>query len=157
MTLKKIVKNSLACLGLLLLLISCGISKGLEDRPDISQYDVTLPERIKISDLTYSSGENFITKNKQGHWERYAKGNSMELGLNQGALSQELFNQQEAIFLKKINELVPSKTKQWLLRKFLGWFNRKTYLHVDEQYKIEIYGISQIGRASCRERVFSAV
>lgn len=143
MILKKIIKNSLTCLGLLLLLSSCGISKGLKDRPDISKYDVTLPERTKISDSTYSIGENFITKNKQGLWEMYAKGNPMELGLNQGALSQELFNQQEAIFLKKIDQLVPSKTKQWLLRKFLGWFNRKTYLHIDEQYKTEIYGISQ--------------
>jgi len=132
-------------LGLMLLLIlsSCGISKGLEDRPDVTKYDVTLPERTKISDSTFSIGANFLTKNKQGLWEMYVKGNPMELGLNQGALSQELFNQQEAVFLKKIDELVPSKGYQNILRKFLAWFNRKVYLHIDEQYKTEIYGISQ--------------
>lgn len=124
-------------------LTSCGVSKGLEDRPDVSKYDSTLPERAKISDSTYSIGDNFLTKNKQGLWEMHVKGNPMELGLQQGALSQELFNQQEAVFLKKIDELVPSKGYQNILRKFLAWFNRKVYLHIDEQYKTEIYGISQ--------------
>lgn len=132
-----------ACLGLLLILNSCGISKGLEDRPDITKYDLSLPERTKISDTTFSIGDNFLTKNRHGLWEMHVKGNPMELGLNQGALSQELFNQQEAVFLKKIDELVPSKGYQNILRKFLAWFNRKVHLHIDEQYKTEIYGISQ--------------
>lgn len=142
MKLKGVIKIC-SCLGLLLLLGSCGISKGLKDRPDLSKYDTTLPERSKISDSTFTIGDNFITKNKLGLWEMYVKGNPMELGLNQGALSQELFNQQEAVFLKKIDELVPSKGYQNILRKFLAWFNRKVYLHIDEQYKTEIYGISQ--------------
>jgi len=130
-------------IGVVLLVSSCGISKGLDDRPDISKYDVSLPERTKISDSTYVMGDNFLTKNKQGLWEMHVKGNPLELGLYQGALAQELFNQQEDVFLKKIDELVPSKGYQNILRKFLAWFNRKIYLHIDEQYKTEIYGISQ--------------
>lgn len=137
------VLNNFTVFALILLLSSCGVSKGLEDRPDISKYDTTLPQRTKISDSSYSIGANFLHKNKQGLWEMYVKGNPMELGLHQGALSQELFNQQEAVFLKKIDELVPSKGYQNILRKFLAWFNRKVYLHIDEQYKTEIYGISQ--------------
>ncbi|MEP3208050.1 MAG: C45 family peptidase [Maribacter sp.] len=140
---KRIVRTSISFLGLLLMLSSCGISKGLEDRPDITKYDVSLPERNKVSDSTYSIGTNFLTKNKHGLWEMQVKGNPMQLGLYQGALSQELFNQQEAVFLKKIDELVPSKAYQNILRKFLAWFNRKVYLHIDEQYKTEIYGIAQ--------------
>ena len=136
-------KTTTACLILIFALSSCGVSRGLKDRPDLSQYDVTLPERTTISDSTYTIGTNFLTKNKHGLWEMYVKGNPMELGLYQGALSQELFNQQEAVFLKKINDLVPSKGYQNILRKFLAWFNRKVYLHIDEQYKTEIYGISQ--------------
>lgn len=139
----KAIKRYFKCLGLLLLLSSCGVSKGLEDRPDISKYDTSTPERTKISDSTFTIDDNFLTKNKQGLWEMYVTGNPMELGLKQGALSQELFNQQEAVFLKKIDELVPSKGYQNILRKFLAWFNRKVYLHIDEQYKTEIYGISQ--------------
>ena len=130
-------------IGVVLLVSSCGISKGLDDRPDISKYDVSLPERTKISDSTYVMGDNFLTKNKQGLWEMHVKGNPLELGLYQGALAQELFNQQEDVFLKKIDELVPSKGYQNILRKFLAWFNRKIYIHIDEQYKTEIYGISQ--------------
>ncbi len=138
-----LVANSFKVIALILLLSSCGVNKGLKDRPDISKYDVTLPQRTKISDTSYSIGANYLNKNKQGLWEMHVKGNPMELGLNQGALSQELFNQQEAVFLKKIDELVPSKGYQNILRKFLAWFNRKVYLHIDEQYKTEIYGISQ--------------
>ena len=130
-------------IGVVLLVSSCGISKGLDDRPDISKYDVSLPERTKISDSTYVMGDNFLTKIKQGLWEMHVKGNPLELGLYQGALAQELFNQQEDVFLKKIDELVPSKGYQNILRKFLAWFNRKIYIHIDEQYKTEIYGISQ--------------
>jgi len=143
MTSISVIKTYFKFLGVFLLLSSCGISKGLEDRPDLSQYDLTLPERTKISDSTYFIGDNSLTKNKQGLWEMRVKGNPMQLGLYQGALSQELFNQQEAVFLKKIDELVPSKGYQNILRKFLAWFNRKVYLHIDEQYKTEIYGISQ--------------
>src|SRR5690606_29179041 len=33
--------------------------------------------------------------------------------------------------------------KQNLLRGFLKWYNRKLYLHVPEEYKTEIYGLSQ--------------
>ncbi len=136
-------KLLLPLLAIVLFLGSCGISKGLKDRPDVSKYNTTLPERTKISDSTFTIGDNFLTKNKLGLWEMYVKGNPMQLGLNQGALSQELFNRQEAIFLKKIDELVPSKGYQNILRKFLAWFNRKVYLHIDEQYKTEIYGISE--------------
>lgn len=143
MIIKKIAKTILISSGLLLILNACGISKGLENRPDITVYDTTPPERTQLSDSTFTIGANFLTKNKQGLWEMYVKGNPMQLGLRQGALSQELFNQQEAVFLKKIDELVPSKGYQNILRKFLAWFNRKVYLHIDEQYKTEIYGISQ--------------
>lgn len=136
-------KSIIVFIASLIFLNSCGVSKGLEDRPDVSKFETKLPERTKISDSTYHIGENFITKNKQGLWEMYVSGNPMELGLRQGALSQELFNEQEAVFLKKIDQLVPSKGYQNILRKFLAWFNRKVYLHIDEQYKTEIYGISQ--------------
>lgn len=39
--------------------------------------------------------------------------------------------------------MVPSKFKQNLLQNFLTWYNRKMYLHIKEEYKAEIYGISK--------------
>lgn len=129
--------------ALALQLASCGVAKSLRDMPDVAQYETEIPERVKLTDSTYTLGNNFLTKNPQGLWELYVDGNPYELGLKTGKLTQELFNEQEHIFVKKIDELVPSKSKQNLLRKFLAWFNRKMYLNIDEQYKAELYGMSQ--------------
>ena len=128
---------------LLFLFISCGVKKSLKDLPDVSAYEVQVSQRVTVNDSVYTIGDNFLAKNRQGLWELYVSGNAYELGLKTGKLTQELFNHQEEVFVKKIDELVPSKSKQNLLRKFLAWFNRKMYLHVDEQYKAELYGISQ--------------
>lgn len=130
-------------LPLVFLLVSCGISKSLKDVPNIGKYEAKIPERIKTADSTYSSDNGTLAKNKQGLWELYVEGNPLELGLTTGSLTQELFHKQEDALLSKVNDLVPSKTKQYLLRKFLAWFNRKMYLNIKEEYKTEIYGISR--------------
>jgi predicted choloylglycine hydrolase len=137
-------KKLIFSLALLILLTSCGVKKSLKNMtPDVSEYKTTISERAQLNDSTFTLGDNFLTKNKQGLWELYVEGNPLELGLKTGSLTQELFNAQEDIFIKKIDELVPSKGKQNLLRKFLAWFNRKMYLNIDKQYKTEMYGISK--------------
>ncbi|MFX0555727.1 C45 family autoproteolytic acyltransferase/hydrolase [Maribacter sp. CXY002] len=125
------------CLG------SCGVSKSLKEKPDVSNYESSIGKREKINDSTFTIADNFLRKNNQGLWELYVSGNPLELGLKTGRLTQELFNEQEDIFVKKINDLVPSKGYQNLLRKFLAWFNRKMYLNIDERFKAELYGVSQ--------------
>lgn len=125
------------------LLTSCGVSKSLHDIPDVSTYNSTISKRVKTSDSTFTLGNNHLNKNKQGLWELYVEGNPYERGLINGNLTQELFHQQEDAFLSKVNELVPSKTKQAVLRRFLAWFNRKLYLNVPEEFKTEIYGLSK--------------
>lgn len=131
------------CVLVLLLLSSCGIKKSLHDLPDISQYESEIPNRTRLNDSTFVLDNNLLTKNRQGQWEMFVDGNAYELGLKTGSLTQELFNQQEKIFVDKIDSLVPSEGKQKLLRKFLAWFNRKMYRNIDERYKAEIYGISK--------------
>jgi predicted choloylglycine hydrolase len=134
----------LSYIVVLLVLTSCGVKKSLKSMtPDLSGYEMQIPERAQLNDSTYTLGDNFLMKNQQGLWELYVDGNALELGLKTGSLTQELFNAQEEIFIKKIDELVPSKGKQKLLRKFLAWFNRKMHLNIDEQYKTEIYGMSK--------------
>lgn len=128
---------------LFIILNSCGVSKSLHDVPDVSTYNSTIPERIETSDSTFTLGNNHLSKNKQGLWELYVEGNPYERGLITGHLTQELFHKQESAFLSKVDELVPSKTKQALLRRFLAWFNRKLYLNVPLEYKTEIYGLSK--------------
>ena len=144
MRFKKILfKRGLSLILLGFLLASCGISKSLHDLPNVNVYNDSIPERIKTSDTTFILGNNTLNKNKQGLWELYVEGDPLERGLITGSLTKELFNKQEEIFLSKVNDFVPSKTEQALLRKFLTWFNRKMYLHVPKEFKAEIYGLSK--------------
>lgn len=129
--------------ALLSVSVSCGISRSIRDKPDIGAYNSQIPERIQISDSSFVLGSNSLSKNQQGQWELYVSGDPLEIGLITGALTQELFQHQEAIFLSKVEQLVPSKLKRSLLRKFLAWYNRKMYLNVPEEYKAEIFGLSR--------------
>ncbi|WP_103069781.1 C45 family autoproteolytic acyltransferase/hydolase [Aquimarina sediminis] len=138
------ITHRFLCFAVVLFLLqSCGISRSLKDVPNVNGYNANIPERIKTSDTTFVSGESFLSKNKQGLWELYVSGDPLERGLLTGSLTKELFQNQEHVFLSKVEELVPSKMKQALLRRFLAWFNRKMYLHIPEEYKTEIYGLSR--------------
>ena len=136
---------------LLIFLNSCGVSKSIQNRPDISNYDATIPKKEKINDSTFVAGNNFLLKNKQGQWELYVEGNPLQIGKITGSLTEDLMQKQEAIFFNKVEDLVPSKTQQYLLRKFLAWYNRKMYLHIPEEYKAEIYGLSQFSSSNFSE------
>lgn len=135
--------RSLYCLLLILGLTSCGIRKSVKHIPDVKQYALEIPKVDRINDSTFSFRENYLTKNKQKIWELYIKGNSLQLGYNNGALTQSLMQKQEKIFFSKVETFVPSKFKQNLLRSFLKWYNRKMYLNVREDYQAELYGLSQ--------------
>lgn len=124
-------------------LTSCGIKKSINNRPDITKYETEIPKKQTLNDSSFIAGNNFLTKNKQGLWELYVEGNPLEIGLITGLLSDSLMYKQEAVFFNKIRELVPSEGKQKFLRKFLSWYNRKMYKHIPEEYKTEIYGVSQ--------------
>lgn len=137
------IRHYLWSIAFVAMLTSCGVSKSINDIPNVSNYKVEELNRVAINDSTFQAGNNFLTKNKQGQWELYVEGNAYQLGLNTGLLTQELFKKQEGVFLSKVAEIVPSKTKQYLLRKLLAWYNRKMYLNVPEQYKAEIFGLSK--------------
>ncbi len=137
------ISRNIFLLFVMLSLMSCGISKSLKNVPDVSSYSQQIPEREKISDSSFITEKGYLTKNKFGQWEMYVSGDPYQIGLNTGSLSQELFKEQEHAFLSKVDELVPSKFKQYLLRKMLAWYNRKMYLHVPEEYKSEILGVSK--------------
>jgi hypothetical protein len=124
-------------------LISCGIRKSIKHIPEVQQYSLEIPEVTQINDSTFSFNRNYLTKNKQQLWELYIKGNPLQLGYNNGALTQSLMQQQEDIFFSKVEGFVPSKFKQNLLRGFLKWYNRKMYLNVREDFQAELYGLSQ--------------
>ena len=70
-------------------------------------------------------------------------GDPLQIGLQTGSLTDSLLKKQERVFFSKIEEIVPSKGKQKLLRNILKFYNRKLYLNVQEEYQTEIYGLSQ--------------
>lgn len=131
------------CTFFLFILHSCGVSKSVHHIPEVKQYALEIPQVYKINDSTYSYNQNYLTKNKQQLWELYIKGNPLQLGYNNGALTQKLMQEQEEIFFSKVEGFVPSKFKQNLLSSFLKWYNRKMYLNVREDYQAELYGLSQ--------------
>ena len=128
---------------IILNLVSCGVQKSIKHTPDVKQYSLEIPEVNKINDSTFSFKQNYLTKNKQQLWELYIKGNPLQLGYNNGALTKSLMQKQEEIFFSKVEGFVPSKFKQKLLRGFLKWYNRKMYLNVREDFQAELYGLSQ--------------
>ncbi|RPD98602.1 acyl-CoA--6-aminopenicillanic acid acyl-transferase [Aureibaculum marinum] len=139
----KIIPNSYFLIGLIVLSTSCGIKKSINHQPKLEGYINKIPERVKINDSTYTVGVNQLRKNQHGLWELYIKGDPLERGLANGSLTRQLYQNQEQIFFSKIEEMVPSKLKQALLRKFLAWYNRKLYLNITEEYKTEIFGVSR--------------
>ncbi len=136
-------KKSLLYLALCFSFTSCGISKSVHHIPDVQRYSLDVPKVDRMNDSTFSYNQNYLTKNKQQLWELYIKGNPLQLGYNNGALTQSLMQKQEEIFFSKVEGFVPSKFKQRLLRGFLKWYNRKMYLNVREDYQAELYGLSQ--------------
>ena len=135
--------NLIVLLSCVFLLTSCGTSKSLHHKPQLDGYNATAPVVVKEAKTVFTSGNNFLLKNKQNLWELYVEGDPLERGLATGALTDSLLKKQERLFFSKLKDIVPSKTKQKVLRGFLKWYNRKLYLNVAEEYKTEIYGISE--------------
>nr|WP_245405037.1 C45 family peptidase [Chryseobacterium sp. SSA4.19] len=140
---RKEIQRFILCVFLTFSITSCGIRKSIRHIPGVKQYSLDIPVVKTINDSTFSFNQNYLTKNKQQLWELYIKGNPLQLGYNNGALTQGLMQKQEDIFFSKVEGFVPSKFKQNLLRSFLKWYNRKMYLNVREDFQAELYGLSR--------------
>lgn len=133
----------LVYLILLLCLSGCGVSKSVRHLPDVASYALEIPQVQKMNDSTFYYKDNFLTRNRQKLYELYVHGNPLQLGYNNGALTQPLLQRQEQVFFSKIETLVPSNFKQKLIRGMLQFYNRKMYLNVREDLQAELYGISR--------------
>lgn len=123
--------------------VSCGTSKSMRNQPLLDGYNNAIPVVKEQSKTAFSTGNNFLLKNKQNLWELYVEGDPLERGLAIGSLTDSLLKKQQKVFFDKINEMLPSKFKQKKLKIFLKWYGRKLYLNVPDEYKTEIYGISE--------------
>lgn len=84
-----------------------------------------------------------LARHESGLWELYVSGNPLQRGTAIGELTQGLLHKQEAAFVDVIRNFVPSEAKQRRLRRFLRFFNRSMEKHVDDEYRLELYGLSQ--------------
>ncbi len=91
----------------------------------------------------FVTGNNWFRKSESGLYELYVEGDPYERGVAIGALTRDLARYQEGVFQDQIRTIVPSSTYREALKYFIGWFNRDLDKHVPEEYKLEIYGVSQ--------------
>ena len=90
----------------------------------------------------YTIKNNWFRKSKSGLYELYVEGSPYEMGVVNGKLTQELVQRQEDHFTDQINKMVPSNFYRHFLKYAIGWFNRHLADNVTEEYKEEIYGVS---------------
>ncbi|MEC3879317.1 C45 family peptidase [Parapedobacter sp. 10938] len=129
---------------LLCLLVLCGTScAGIRQLPPMANYNHHIGERVETSPGSYTLPNGLLRKNQQGLWELYVSGDPLERGLANGVLTEELLHRQEAAFVSQVQKMVPSRFRQWLLRRFLDRFNRQLTDHIPPAYQAEIYGLSR--------------
>ncbi|MFI5155228.1 MAG: C45 family autoproteolytic acyltransferase/hydrolase [Chitinophagales bacterium] len=100
-------------------------------------------KREETSPGFYTLGNNWFRKSKSGLFELYVEGEPFNRGVVNGKLTKELVQVQEDYFNAQINRLIPSKFYLHFLKYFVGWFNRNLDKNIIEEYKDEIYGISE--------------
>ena len=112
------------------------------DAPDVALDSVSKIQHNSTSDSAFYSGNNWIKKNKLGLWEMYIEGSAFERGYINGLLSKELVENQEKIFINRLEEMLPSKFYAHFLKYFVAFFNRHLDESIDAEYLKEIYGVS---------------
>jgi hypothetical protein len=88
-------------------------------------------------------GNNWFRKSESGLYELYIEGDPYERGIANGRLTEELVHYQEQVFTDQIHRLVPNGFYLEMLKFFVGWFNRDLPDNVTDEYKQEIFGVSQ--------------
>jgi len=91
----------------------------------------------------YTLKDNWFRHSKSGLYELYIEGDAFERGVINGKLTAELVVKQEDHFAEQITKLVPSEFKRNFLKYLIGFFNRNLDKNVSEEYKEEIYGVSE--------------
>lgn len=100
-------------------------------------------QRIETSKGFYTLNDNWFRKSKSGLYELYVEGDAFERGVINGKLTRELVVRQEDHFTDQIKKMVPSAFTRQYLKYFIGWFNRNLDKNITEEYKDEIFGISE--------------
>lgn len=137
----------LGVLILFLLLIAAGMTYlvivSKVKHPAVNETSLTQQEKIELAADFFSLGNNRLKKSESGLWEMYIEGDGYNRGVAHGKLAKELVQLQEKYFVVSIKKIIPSEFYLRFLKYFVGWFNRDLNNYVIDEYKQEIYGVSQ--------------
>jgi len=111
--------------------------------PKVSDLSALQLQREEPDTGLYTIKNSWFRKSNSGLYEMYVEGSPYELGTVNGKLSEELVKKQEDYFSEQINKMIPSKSYLHFLKYLIGWFNRNLPENVTDEYKQEIYGVSQ--------------
>ncbi|MEO7523976.1 MAG: C45 family peptidase [Ferruginibacter sp.] len=144
---KKFWKRVLYVFGFFVLLLLIGAAYlynvAIAHPPKIKDTSSLQLQRTEVSPGFYTLKNNWFRKSNSGLFEMYVSGEPFERGVINGKLSKELVVRQEDYFNEQISKLVPSRSYRNFLKYFIGWFNRNLEKNVTEEYKEEIYGVSE--------------
>lgn len=110
--------------------------------PEIADKSIEKKQVTQISATFKKLDASWIKKNESGLWELYLEGDGFNRGIINGKLTKELAEYQETVFIRQIQELVPSEKYLHFLKYFVAYFNRNMPDHISDEYKEEIYGVS---------------
>lgn len=142
----KFIGKTLGCLGLFLLLLVGGGAAFYWLAVDIElPKNTRLPEEPAVTaDLKgLCTGRNWIGQNPSGLWDLYVEGDALQRGQAFGLLNKDLLYYQEKVFMDQIDNLVPNRKYQSLLKYFIKSYNRHLTDYVPQENLEEIYAMSQ--------------
>lgn len=100
-------------------------------------------DKVYQTDSLRHYADNWLRHSDSGLWEMYIAGNPAFRGEAIGKLSTDLLYHQEKVFVDQIREIIPSESYLKFLRFFIVLFNRNLGENIPEEYRKEIYGISE--------------
>ncbi len=134
-------------LGALLLLLIIGavyiVQVSKIDPPKVADMSALQWQRTDHGNGFYTLKNNWFRHSKSGLYELYVEGEPFERGVVNGKLTAELVVRQEDHFAGQIEKMIPSRFKRGFLKYLIGFFNRNLDKNVTEEYKDEIYGVSE--------------
>ena len=144
---KKFWRRLLYVLGALLLLLIIGavyiVQVSKIDPPKVADMSALQWQRTDHGNGFYTLKNNWFRHSKSGLYELYVEGEPFERGVVNGKLTAELVVRQEDHFAGQIEKMIPSRFKRGFLKYLIGFFNRNLDKNVTEEYKDEIYGVSE--------------
>lgn len=106
-------------------------------------FSMTRNKMSVTRDKTRTYRGDWLRHSSSGLWEMRVHGDGKQRGETIGKLMPDLLRNQERIFVDQIHRLVPSAFYLRFLRFFIIIFNRHLGENIPEEYRDEIYGISQ--------------